>query len=97
MPHNPLGAICTAASVHMAAAIQNFSWLECRDSPVEKMGFDGQGYFSGQPELQGAFYRLSEKPGLGIEVDEEALRNSPPKLNQNPPKLTRTDGSITNW
>ncbi len=28
MPHNPLGPVCTAATVHFAAAVANFSWLE---------------------------------------------------------------------
>ena len=28
MPHNPLGPICTAATVHLAAAVPNFAWLE---------------------------------------------------------------------
>ena len=40
MPHNPLGPICTAASVHLAASVSNFAWLECRSSPVERLGFD---------------------------------------------------------
>ena len=35
MPHNPLGPICTAATVHFAAAVANFSWLETRASPTE--------------------------------------------------------------
>ncbi|HLN12778.1 MAG TPA: mandelate racemase/muconate lactonizing enzyme family protein, partial [bacterium] len=33
MPHNPLGPVCTAATVHLAAAIPNFAWLECRETP----------------------------------------------------------------
>jgi galactonate dehydratase len=28
MPHNPLGPICTAATLHLAAAVPNFAWLE---------------------------------------------------------------------
>ena len=39
MPHNPLGPVCTAASVHLGAAVPNFSWLETRQSPVEDLGF----------------------------------------------------------
>ena len=35
MPHNPLGPICTAATVHFAAAVPNFSWLETRAAPGE--------------------------------------------------------------
>jgi galactonate dehydratase len=34
MPHNPLGPVCTAATVHFAAAVANFSWLETRASPA---------------------------------------------------------------
>ena len=33
MPHNPLGPICTAANIHLAAAIPNFAWLEERLYP----------------------------------------------------------------
>ena len=39
MPHNPLGPICTAATVHLAAAVPNFSWMEIRESPTESTGF----------------------------------------------------------
>lgn len=97
MPHNPLGAICTAASVHMGAAVPNFSWLECRDSPAEKLGFDGKDYFSGQPELKGSDYVVPDRPGLGIEVDEKGLRAATPKEGQIAPRLRRHDGSVTNW
>ena len=33
MPHNPLGPICSAATVHLAAAAPNFAWLEVRGLP----------------------------------------------------------------
>ena len=29
MPHNPIGPVCTAATVHLAAATNNFTWIEC--------------------------------------------------------------------
>ena len=35
MPHNPLGPVCTAATVHFAAAVPNFAWLETRSAPTE--------------------------------------------------------------
>jgi len=34
MPHNPLGPICTAATVHLAAAVPNFFAMEVRQSPT---------------------------------------------------------------
>ena len=32
MPHNPLGPVCTAACVHLGAAVPNFAWMEVRSS-----------------------------------------------------------------
>ena len=50
MPHNPLGPVCTAATVHFAAAVANFAWLECRASPAEThLGFDDTSIFPVQP------------------------------------------------
>ena len=33
MPHNPLGPVSTAASIHFAAAVPNFAWLEDNFDP----------------------------------------------------------------
>ncbi len=95
MPHNPLGPICTAASVHLAAAVPNFSWLECRDTPIEACGFDVPEVFTQQPRLEGAFYPVSDAPGLGITVDETKLK--PLGQMGNIPLLERPDGSVANW
>lgn len=97
MPHNPLGAICTAATVHFAAAIPNFSWLECRLSPVEAhLGFEGRDFFPVQPRQEGAFFIVPDAPGLGIEVNEERLGAESFRFWE-APHLRREDGSYTNW
>lgn len=96
MPHNPLGPICTAATVHMAAAVPNLSWVETRQSPVENLGFHDPGLFPRQVGLQGAVYPVPDGPGLGVEVNEEALRASRPE-HVECPHLSRSDGSVTNW
>jgi galactonate dehydratase len=97
MPHNPLGPVCTAATVHLAAAVPNFSWLECRASPVEThLGFDNSEVFPVQPRLQGAVYPVSDAPGLGVEVDEKRLTRDAFRAWE-APHLTRRDGSFTNW
>ena len=97
MPHNPLGPLCTAASVHLAAATANFAWLECRDTPVEQCGFDAPDFFPVGMTMEGACYVVPDRPGLGVEVDETALRASPPQDVQSTPMLRRHDGSVTNW
>ncbi|HEY0032908.1 MAG TPA: mandelate racemase/muconate lactonizing enzyme family protein, partial [Devosia sp.] len=35
MPHNPLGPICTAATIHFSAAVANFAWLETRANATD--------------------------------------------------------------
>ena len=97
MPHNPLGPICTAATIHFAAAVANFSWLETRASPAEThLGFDDTAIFPVQPKLEGAHYVVPDAPGLGVEVDETLIRKQSFKFWE-APHLRRRDGSVTNW
>jgi len=96
MPHNPLGPICTAASVHLGAAVTNFAWLECRNSPTENLGRDDRELFPQLLELEGSRYPVPTGPGLGIDVDEKiaASRASSPADFIH---LHRRDGSYTNF
>ena len=97
MPHNPLGPVCTAATVHFAAAIPNFSWLETWATPNLPMDRgENSPIFPVQPRLEGACYPVPDGPGLGIEVDEELLKKESFKYSS-PPHLKRRDGSVTNW
>jgi galactonate dehydratase len=95
MPHNPLGPVCTAATVHFGAAVANFSWLETR-APETKLGFDNTDFFPVQPRLDGAYYPVSDSPGLGVEVNEELVKQQSFKFWE-APHLKRRDGSVTNW
>ena len=97
MPHNPLGPICTAATIHFSAAVANFAWLETRVNPGDLYG-GGQSddVFTRQPRLQGAVYPVDSAPGLGIEIDEKALTREAFKFWE-APHLKRRDGSVTNW
>jgi galactonate dehydratase len=96
MPHNPLGPICTAASVHMAAAVTNFAWLEVRSSPTERLGFDDSDVFPVQLKLEGSRYPVPDTPGLGVDFNEELASRQALKLWE-APHLHRRDGSYTNW
>ena len=95
MPHNPLGPVCTAATIHFAAAVPNFAWLETR-SPEKALGFDNSDFFPVQPQLTGAVYPVSDAPGLGVEVNEDLLSRQSFAFWE-APHLRRTDGSVTNW
>ena len=94
MPHNPLGPICTAATLHLAAATPLFGWMEER-SP-DGMLFDDE-LFPVQPKLEGAVHRVSDEPGLGVEFNEEAAATQAEFRAWQAPMLHREDGSVTNW
>jgi galactonate dehydratase len=94
MPHNPLGAITTAATLHLGAAVANFSWLEVRSSPTEKWTLDYD-LFPVQPLNEGPVFRVPDGPGLGVEFDEEAAVKQEFRFNEHY-ALHRRDGSYTN-
>ena len=96
MPHNPLGPICTAATIHLSAAVPNFAWLEVRTSPTENLNFYDDNLFPVQPKLEGAFFPVPDSPGLGVEVNEELAQKNAFKFWE-APHLYRQDGSFTNW
>jgi galactonate dehydratase len=96
MPHNPLGPICTASTVHVAAAVANFSWLELRVTPGEPQNSYADEIFPSQLRLEGTGIVVPDAPGLGVEVDEEYIKRQSFKFWE-APHLRRTDGSVTNW
>ena len=95
MPHNPLGPICTAATVHMAAAVPNFSWMEIRESPTEHLGFYDAELFPTQMAQDGSRFPIPDAPGLGVEVNEELAASRPYQASKRH-FLRRRDGSLTN-
>jgi len=95
MPHNPLGPICTAATIHLGAAVPNFAWLEVRVSPTEHRTLDWD-LFPVQPTLDGTGFPVPDTPGLGVEFNEELAQKQAFKFWE-APHLHRRDGSHTNW
>jgi galactonate dehydratase len=75
-PHNPLGPVATAVCVHFAASTPNFVILEYADpgtsGPLREMVL--------QPmKLKDGYLEIPDAPGLGIELDLNAIRKYPPK------------------
>src|SRR5947199_4049864 len=64
-PHNPLGPISLAAGVQLAAAIPNFL---CQ----EQVSL-GDGYLKKPFAVRDGYLDLPTGPGLGVELDEDAL------------------------
>lgn len=95
MPHNPLGPICTTATVHLAAAVPNFAWMEIRSSPTEELGFYDAELFPIQLKQDGPRMLIPDAPGLGVEFDEALATRQEFQIGKTV-HLRRRDGSITN-
>lgn len=102
MPHNPLGPVCTAATIHLAAAVPNFAWLEVRTTQAENLYYgqagvnDAERLFSVQPRLDGVVFPVPNTPGLGVELNEELAQQETWQFWE-APHWRRRDGSVTNW
>ncbi len=93
MPHNPLGPITTAASIHLAIATSNFAQLEYRheidiDTPSD--------LFPTVPVISGTRFPLPTAPGLGVTFNEDAAKDHAFAYWE-APHWQRRDGSFTNW
>jgi galactonate dehydratase len=63
----------------------------------EDVGRHDSPIFINRPMLDGARYPVPTAPGLGIDIDEQALAQAvPPRLFEFP-HFSRKDGSHTNW
>jgi mannonate dehydratase len=82
-----------AANVHLDIAIPNFGIQEGRDFTQNE-----QDVFPGCPVLRNGAYAVSDRPGLGIDIDEAAARRFP--ITDDPPfdyrwgNYRRRDGTI---
>lgn len=94
MPHDPLGPICTAATIQMCAAIPNLAWTEI--APYTTDESDMRKFFTGVPVEERCVLKLNDKPGLGIDVNEELVKDQEFEFWE-PPRRYKPDGSYTNW
>ena len=85
-PHNPLGPIALAAGLQLAASIPNFL--------CEEQVSLGQGYLKKPFTLHDGYLELPAGPGLGIELDENALADKLGHDWRNPEPYDGDDGSV---
>jgi len=88
-PHNPLGPISLAAGVQLAASIPNFL---CQ----EQVSL-GEGYLKRPFVVRNGYLDLPAGPGLGIELDEDALADKIGHDWTNPEEYDADDGSVMDW
>ncbi len=87
-PHNPLGPISLAAGLQLAAAIPNFL---CQ----EQVNL-GEGYLKRPFKIRDGHIDIPTGPGLGIEIDEQALAEKIGHDWRNRERFFR-DGSVVDW
>jgi galactonate dehydratase len=88
-PHNPLGPISLAAGVQLAASIPNFL---CQEQVTL-----GEGYLKKPFVLRKGYLDLPTGPGLGIELDENALADKIGHDWKNRDAYDQDDGSVLDW
>jgi galactonate dehydratase len=88
-PHNPLGPISLAAGVQLAASIPNFL---CQ----EQVSL-GDGYLKKPFVLREGYLDLPTGPGLGVELDEQALADKIDHDWKNREEYDKDDGSVVDW
>ena len=89
-PHNPMGPISLAVGLHLAASVPNFL--------VQEQVSLGEGYLKNPFKLEKDGSVLIPKgPGLGIELDEEKMKDKIGHDWKNPETYNPFDGSVVDW
>ncbi len=88
--HNFLGPLITAASIHLDASIPNFITQEYSKGD-ESPGF---AVYKTVMKREGGYIPLIDAPGLGVELDEDLIKETPYKPMNQSQTLLREDGSV---
>ncbi len=88
-PHNPLGPISLASGVQIAASIPNFL--------IQEQVSLGEGYIKNPFKVKEGYLELPTAPGLGIELDENAMADKIGHDWRNQESYDADDGSVVDW
>ena len=88
-PHNPLGPISLAAGIQLSASIPNFL---CQ----EQVSL-GEGYLKNPFKVVDGHIPIPDGPGLGIDLDEQALKDKLGHDWKSPETYLDSDGSVVDW
>ena len=88
-PHCPLGPIALASAIQLAASIPNFLITEHTTL--------GEGYLKKPFTMRNGYVDLPTAPGLGIELDENAMADKIGHDWRNRETYDEDDGSVVDW
>ncbi len=72
MQHHAAGPVSFLGAVHSAAATENFMWLE--HHAVDNPEFEDLVQGIEKPLVQDGYVKVPESPGLGVELNEEVVK-----------------------
>ena len=72
MAHHAAGPVSFLGSVHAAAATENFLWLE--HHAVDSPRFEDLVTGIEKPFVKDGYVKVPEKPGIGVELNEEVVK-----------------------
>ena len=90
-PHGPMSPVITAISLHLDAIIPNFL--------IQERLFlnDWRNEVITEPlKVEDGYIRLNDKPGWGIELNEDVCK-AHPAIPSYTPQLYRPDGAVCDW
>ena len=94
-PHNPLGPISLASCLQVDACSPNFL---VQEHPGNPDGGDlGVGYLKEPFVMKNGYIDVPTKPGLGVELDEDALKEKLYDGKWTTPRQYFEDGSNADW
>jgi galactonate dehydratase len=100
-PHCPLGPISLAASLHVAFATPNFLIQETSVGMHYNGGIEPMDYMvDSEPfTFHDGTIRRWERPGLGVEIDEQVVRDADARGSErwHAPVWRHPDGSFAEW
>ena len=94
-PHNPLGPISLASCLQLDACTPNFLAQE-HPGNADKSDL-GVGYIKEPFVIKDGYIDVPTKPGLGVELDEEAIKEKIYDGKWTTPRQSFEDGSIADW
>ena len=74
-PHNVGGVISTMAALHLCLTLRNTKILEHFNDFADPHVKNAGDYY---PEVVDGYFPVPDKPGWGVEINEEFIANNPP-------------------